>query len=90
MVRLRSQSYGTGGQDPVKLFRHFDRKNRDGLDQREFGLAVRKGGALTRSQMSDTELRLLFQAVDKDSDGFISMTELKDFVWGGEEIESTA
>ena len=88
VVRLRSLSYGTSGQDPVKLFRHFDRKNRGGLDQREFGLAVRKGGALTRSQMSDTELRLLFQAVDKDSDGFISMSELRDFVWGGEEIEA--
>ena len=88
--KLRSLSYGTTGQDPVKLFRRFDRKNRGGLDQREFGLAVRKGGALTRSQMSDIELRLLFQAVDKDADGFISMGELRDFVWGGEETEAAA
>lgn len=88
VVKLRSLSYGTSGQDPVKLFRRFDRRNRGGLDQREFGLAVRKGGALTRSQMSDTDLRLLFQAVDKDSDGFISMDELRDFVWGGEDIEA--
>jgi hypothetical protein len=90
VVKLRSLSYGTSGQDPVKLFRHYDRNNRGGLDQREFGLAVRKGGALTRSQMSDTELRLLFRAVDKDGDGFISMDELRAFVWGGEDVEAEA
>jgi hypothetical protein len=65
VVKLRSLSYGTSGQDPVRIFRHYDRNNRGGLDQRDFTQAVRKGGALTRSQISDTEVRLLFKAVDK-------------------------
>ena len=113
VVKLRSLSYGTSGQDPVRIFRHYDRNNRGGLDQRDFMQAVRKGGALTRSQISDTEVRLLFKAVDKgtyplpsfqhlhvylhwifwpekcalfgsDDDGFISIDELRTFVWGGD------
>jgi CRP-like cAMP-binding protein len=85
-VRLRSMSYGSGkysGQDPGSLFRQFDKDSSGELDQEEFFTAVRKGGGLTKRDVSDAELRKLFRAVDEDGDGSINIDEFTVFVWGG-------
>ena len=51
----------------------------------EFTQAVRKGGKLTKNDITDGELRQLFRAIDEDGGGTISIDEMTEFVWGGEE-----
>ena len=51
--RLKAHSYGQSGQDPRKLFQHFDRDNTGDLDFKEFKAAVRKVGRMTAQQISD-------------------------------------
>ena len=80
--KLQSLSYGPKGQDPKKLFSHYDRDNSGHLDFNEFRNAVRRGGHLTPSMLSDGDLRKLFSAVDDDSSGDVSIDELTAFVWG--------
>ena len=80
--KLQSLSYGAKGQDPKKLFSHYDRDNSGHLDFNEFRNAVRRGGHLTPSMLSDGDLRKLFSAVDDDSSGDVSIDELTAFVWG--------
>lgn len=85
-VRLRSMSYGSGrysAQDPSSLFRQFDKDHSGELDQEEFFAAVRKGGRLTKRDVSDGELMKLFRTVDSDGDGMIDIDEFTVFVWGG-------
>ena len=57
--RLKAHSYGQSGQDPRKLFSHYDRDNSGALSLAEFTRAVRKSGHMTRGMISDKELRLL-------------------------------
>ena len=88
-VRLRSMSYGSGRysrQDPASLFQQFDKNNSGELDQEEFFSAVRKGGGMTKRDISDGELLKLFRAVDSDGDGMINIDEFTVFVWGGSKI----
>lgn len=85
--KLQSMSYSTHGQDPRKLFSHFDRDNSGALELDEFKSAVRKGGQLTHSDITDAELRRLFEAVDIDNSGDVSIDELASFVWGADEID---
>jgi hypothetical protein len=58
--KLRALSYGPKGQDPVKLFQHFDRDNSGELSLAEFKQAVRKGGHLSAASLSDHDLERLF------------------------------
>ena len=85
--KLSSLSYGVGGEDPVRLFRHFDRDNSGTLDFGEFRSAVRKGAHVTVAMISDGELRKLFYAVDADDGGDVSLEELTDFIWGPSSAE---
>ncbi len=85
--KLQSMSYSTHGQDPRKLFSHFDRDNSGALDLAEFKSAVRKGGHLTSADITDAELRRLFEVVDVDNSGDVSVDELASFVWGVDEID---
>ena len=82
--KLQSLSYGTKGQDPSKLFAQYDRDNNGILDFKEFVAAVRKGGKLTAMTLSDDGLRMIFDAVDVDGNGVLSIAELTSFVWAGE------
>ena len=84
-VKLKVLSYSSTGQDPTALFRHYDRDNSGELDMAEFTQAVRKGGKLTKNDITDGELRQLFRAIDEDGGGTISIDEMTEFVWGREE-----
>eukprot|EP01044_Picomonas_judraskeda_P002122 COSAG03_NODE_142_length_11687_cov_11.710131_9_plen_1477_part_00 len=80
--KLSALSYGAGGEDPVKLFSHFDRDNSGTLDFGEFRSAIRRGAQITVAKMSDAELRKVFNAVDSDDGGDVSLVELTEFIWG--------
>jgi len=82
-ARLQSLSYDKGGQNPQKLFQHYDTDNSGALDYGEFTRAIRKGGKVTKQWMSDTELGKLFNLIDADRDGTISIEQLTRFIWGG-------
>ena len=82
--KLQSLSYGPNGQDPSKLFAQYDRDNNGTLDFKEFVAAVRKGGKLTAMTLSDDGLRMIFDAVDLDGNGVLSIAELTAFVWAGQ------
>ena len=77
-------SYGTTGQDPRNLFNNYDRDNSGELDWSEFKSAVRKGGKVSTATLSDGVLRKLFDAVDGDGSGDVSIEELTAFVWGNQ------
>lgn len=79
--KLQSLSYGTKGQDPSKLLDLYDRDNSGNLDYGEFVAAVRKGGKLTSTMLEDDELRMIFDAVDMDGNGVVSIAELTSWVW---------
>jgi Ca2+-binding EF-hand superfamily protein len=51
--RMKAHSYGQSGQDPRKLFQHFDRDNTGELGFEEFKAAVRKVGRMTIKQITD-------------------------------------
>jgi Ca2+-binding EF-hand superfamily protein len=83
---LRALSYGIKGQDPRKLFAHYDRDNSGELEFGEFRNAVRKGGHVGASVCSDAQLRKLFSAVDTDGSGEVEVTELTNFIWGNQNL----
>ena len=78
-----------GGQDPRRLFEHYDRNNSGTLELTEFSAAVRKGGGLTTQVMSDKELEAVFRSADADADGHVDIDELTAFVWADAAEEGT-
>ena len=79
---LRGASYNKGGQDPRKLFQSYDRDNSGDIDRWEFRQAVRKGGRITPVMMTDDDLERLFECVDVDGDGELSIDEMIEMIWG--------
>lgn len=86
--KLKALSYGARGQDPRKLFSHYDRDNSGELSFSEFNNAVRKGGHVTLAACSDAQLRKLFIAVDEDGSGQVEISELTGFIWGNQNLLS--
>ncbi len=78
----KSLSYTDHGQDPAKLFSRFDKDNNGVIDELEFCNAVRKGGQITASMMSDESVLRLFQAIDTGGNGSLTEDELTSFLWG--------
>ena len=78
----KSLSYTENGQDPAKLFRRFDKDKNGVIDELEFRNAVRKGGQITASMMSDERILRLFQAIDTGGNGSLTEEELTSFLWG--------
>ena len=81
-TKLRGLSYDHRGQNPSKLFQLYDMDNSGSLDYAEFRAAVRKGGKVTEQMLSERDLEQLFDTVDTDYNGTISIDELTTFVWG--------
>lgn len=80
--RWKSLSYGSGGQDPSRLFAQLDKDNSGELDPTEFKTAVRKAGQISAELMSDEELMLMFYSIDNDGNGVVTLNELTHFIWG--------
>ena len=53
------------------------------MDELEFKTAVRKAGQITATMMSDKAVLRLFNAVDTDGSGSVTIEELTTFLWGG-------
>ena len=81
-LKMKAHSYGKSGQDPAKVFQHFDRDNTGFLDQSEFTAAVRKVGKMTAREIADEDLCKLFNSLDLDGGGDIGMAELTGFIFG--------
>lgn len=79
---LRGASYNKGGQDPLKLFQAYDKDNSGEIDRWEFRQAVRKGGRVTPAMLNDADLNRLFDCVDVDGGGDLSIDELIMMIWG--------
>ena len=86
--KLRGLSYGAKGQDPSQLFGQFDKDNSGELDFEEFVAAIRKGGKMGPKVISQEELRALFDAIDEDGSGDMSIRELAVYVWGADSPEA--
>lgn len=82
--RLESAAYGFGGVDYAKVFHHYDRDNSGALDFDEFRRAVRKDAKVRPNEISDNELRELFDGIDEDCSGTIDIEEF------GELLQPTA
>lgn len=67
--RLKAAAYNNGKLDWDKLFRYYDKDNSGCIDWDEFRAAIRKSAKITTAQLSDRDLRLLFEFVDVDGDG---------------------
>jgi Ca2+-binding EF-hand superfamily protein len=87
--KLQALSYGLHGQDPKKLFHHYDRDNSGTIDLVEFTNAMRKGGHLPRRLMNDEQLEILFREVDIDDSGEVNVEEMTRFVWGKSSIDAS-
>jgi hypothetical protein len=87
-TKMKSHSYGMGGQDPRKLLKRFDRDGGGELDLKEFTALLRKGGHMTKREISDEELRQMFDSLDADGSGAVGIEELTDFVSRTERQES--
>jgi len=61
--KLRAASYGAGGENWEKLFRHFDRNNSGTLTFEEFRSAVRREAKIPPSRTTDDEILTLFHKV---------------------------
>ena len=65
-----------------------DKDNSGDLDFDEFVAAIRKGGKMTPKMISEGELRELFDAIDEDGSGDMSIRELAVYVWGADSPEA--
>ena len=89
-TKLRGLSYDHNGQNPAKLFEMYDSKSCGSLEYDDFRNAVRKGGKITETMLSERELEQLFDTVDASLTGSISIDELTNFVWGMDTHRPTA
>ena len=65
----------------MTVLARYDTDKSGNLEFNEFRAAVRKGGKITESMLSERELEQLFDTVDVSVTGSISIDELTNFVW---------
>jgi hypothetical protein len=98
---MKAASYVAGGQDWDTMFKFYDRDNEGTLGKDEFLSACRRDGKISAQQVSDNELFLLFNFVDKDLSGVITIEEFAAFLtepldlvalehWAREEVRMEA
>ena len=79
--KMKAASYGMGGQDPRRVLRKFDKDSSGELELAEFAKAIRTGGHLTKKDVSDADIKHMFDALDMDGSGHVGIDELTDLVW---------
>ena len=75
--KFQAAAYTTGGVDLDLLFRQYDHDNSGELEYEEFRQAVRKTAMMTQNEVTDAELREMFEHVDRDGGGSIGLAEFK-------------
>jgi len=85
LARVRSlvragQYTGTGERSLESIFRKFDKDGSGQLDFDEVRAAFRRALKIPPSVLSDPDLLLLFERIDLDRNGFVSLTEMGAFV----------
>ena len=78
--KLQAASYVAGGQDWEAMFKFYDRDNEGSLGKDEFISACRRDGKISVEVVSDIELMLLCNFVDKDGSGEINYEEFHLFL----------
>ena len=78
--RFQAASYALGGMDFEALFRQYDRNNNAIMSFEEFERAARRSLKLPKADITEPELRELFDHIDYDRDGGITLDEFKEFL----------
>ena len=78
--RFQAASYTLGGMDFEALFRQYDRNNNAIMSFEEFERAARRSLKLPKADITGPELRELFDHIDYDRDGGITVDEFKEFL----------
>ena len=79
--KLRAAAYTHKGVDIKAFFKFMDNDGSNELDYEEFKTALRKQGKMAASSTTDQQIREMFDAVDLDGGGTISIDELADFLF---------
>lgn len=89
--RMKAAAYSNGQIDWHHLFKYYDKDNSGKIEFEEFKAAIRKSARITPSQLSDKDLRLLFEMVDTNSDGAVDyMLEFVPFLNDADHATSNA
>lgn len=78
--RFQAASYTLGGMDFEALFRQYDRNNNSTMSFEEFERASRRALMLPKADLTESELRELFDHIDSDHDDVITLDEFKDLL----------
>eukprot|EP01045_Picozoa_sp_COSAG04_P004628 COSAG04_NODE_204_length_20429_cov_6.166896_9_plen_1552_part_00 len=84
--KFQAAAYTTGGVNLDLLFRQYDHDNSGELEYEEFRQAVRKTAMMKQNDVTDAELREMFEHVDKDGGGSIGLAEFKELLF----VDTTA
>ena len=81
--KLKAAAYTQGGVDWHKLFCHYDRDNSGEIGTVEFRRLLRSDAKIPVSQLSDNDVKSLFNSVDVDGSGEVDADEFLAWVQGG-------
>ena len=87
--KLKAASYSMNGVNWNKLFVHYDVDNGGVLEYPEFKRALRSDAKMSASMLSDTQVKYLFNTIDKDNDGSINIQEFIKWVESKEVADNT-
>ena len=71
--KMRAAAYTVGGVDYAKLFKHYDRDNSGTLEFDEFRSALRRDAKIAKKDVTDEQMKTVFDAVDEDGGGEIDV-----------------
>jgi hypothetical protein len=87
--KLKAASYSMNGVNWNKLFVHYDIDNGGVLEYPEFKRALRSDAKMSASMLSDTQVKYLFNTIDKDNDGSLNIQEFIKWVESKEVADNT-
>lgn len=87
---MKANSYSMYGQDRRKLLQGSSWDGGAELGLVEFTNTIRKIGKLTPRELSDLDVKRMFDRIDSDGRGFVDIDQLSDLVWGNSHATPTA